>query len=196
MNSPNVISKEEFFNKAKHLLSNKEKVSIFIIDIDNSKQLFGDEIDHFVIDEIFKFLTSKIPNITVSQVGRDAFSGLIVDDKRISLLEIASIKEELQHYLEKKTNIKITFCMGISTFPDFCKDVENVFSTAFEALLVAKTRGSNSMESAFEESMKLKSLYFRKKQLIKLAKFSKQTNKSESYIIRRALDDFFEKNNL
>lgn len=196
MNSSNIVSKEEFFNITKQLSTDKEKVTIFIIDMDNSKQLFGDEIEEFVIDEIFQFLIKQIPNITLSQVGRDAFSGLIVNNKNISMLEIASIKEELQHNLEEKTKSKITFCMGISVFPDLCKDVENVFSTAFEALLVAKIKGPNSMESTIEESMKLKSIYFRKKQLVKLNKFSKKTNKSESYIIRRALDDFFEKHNL
>ncbi|HDR5271687.1 GGDEF domain-containing protein [Bacillus thuringiensis] len=188
------VSKKQLCDKMSQV--DGEKLVLFILDIDNSKGIFGESIDSktlkqflFTFKEVFGTEKSYF-----SQIGRDAFAGLFVCDNNYSLFDIMQQKLSFQSTISNNFETpELTTCMGVSIYPDICKKKEELFSFAYDALFFAKCKGPNSIESSTSENMKLKSLYFRKSQLDKLSYYSKKNNHSESEIIRRALDDYLNK---
>jgi len=170
----------------------QSKINYFIIDMDNSKELFGKEIPNEVINNILKIALDKYENIYYSVVGRDAIAG-IYGGESLSVFDFANLKEEIQKKMSNIYEKEITFCMGISVYPDVCKQKHDIRDFALDALFTSKQKGFNQITVSSEENMKLKSVYFRKSQLVKLGYFAQKTGKPEAEIIRKALDQYLEK---
>ncbi|GEM_PF-3467652 len=167
------------------------KITYFILDMDNSKELFGNELPEDVTKSILLLMLDIFFGAYISKVGRDAVAGMYCGE-HLSIFDIAKIKDHLQNDLSKKFKKNITFCMGISIYPDVCKQKNDIRDYALDALFTAKQKGANNIEISNEENMELKSIYFRKNQLKKLSYLSKKTGKTEAEIIRKAVDQYLE----
>lgn len=186
-----IMNREEFFSYINELTYKSEtELSCIILDIDNSKELFGTKLSDELSNSIL-FLLSEVFNGVCSQIGRDSYSCFLVN--KVSIFEIAERKRELELRLSKKLELNITFSMGISQLKGKKKFSTEIFSLAFESLLLAKKQGINKTHFYEEEPMKLKSAYFRKLQLEQLSLLSKEINQSESFILRQALDEYIRK---
>ncbi|PEU52188.1 hypothetical protein CN395_27925 [Priestia megaterium] len=190
----NWLSKVEL---CKELLeADGDRVVLFIMDIDHSKDIFGQSINQKDLDYILKSFNEVFTSeySSFSQIGRDAFAGMFTCDKDYSLFNLMQQKQTFQSLLNNELDIsQLTVCMGVSIYPEMCKKKEELFSFAYDALFSAKLKGPDNIEVSTSENMKLKSLYFRKSQLDKLSFFSNRTELSESEIIRKALDDYLNK---
>ncbi|MGE9753185.1 diguanylate cyclase [Bacillus inaquosorum] len=173
----------------------EKKIIMFIIDIDNSKDIFGKSIDLDVLNNILSALKKTFgqEQSFFCKIGRDAFACLLICDANFSLFTIMQQKIDFQNQLKMILNKEITVCMGVSVYPDMCKKREELLSFAYDALFSAKLKGPNNIEVSTSENMKLKSVYFRTTQLEKLSYYSNKNNYSESEVIRKALDEYLNK---
>lgn len=185
---PKILKKTEYFQFIDDLQP-ESMTTLVVLDIDNFKNHIENKLKESS-QSILTIFADIFPGV-VSQVGRDAYSCLIQND--ISIFELADLKRILQKKISAQLNIDLTFCMGISHFPGTGKNTQELFALAYEALFLAKKTGENSIKVYQDEPMKLKSLYFRKSQLEKLSVYAKNAQQNESFIIRRALDDYIRK---
>jgi GGDEF domain-containing protein len=184
--NPVLLEKDDYFNFVDKL-SLTNNISCIVLDIDNSKEIIGQMLNPDIECLIRDVLLNTFKSVT-SQIGRDAFSCLI--EKPVSIFELAKLKNTAENSISKEIEKEITFCMGIAQTANSGKSTNEIFALAYEALFLAKKQGANSIHFYQDEPMKLKSLYFRKSQLEQLSQFAKAFGENDSFIIRRALDEF------
>ena len=93
----------------------------------------------------------------------------------------------------KTEDVYITVSVGIASYPRDSKNAIELFRVADSALFRAKKLGKNKVCLSEAESMALKSSYFTRTQLDRLSELSKETEKTEAFLLREALDDLFKK---
>ncbi len=82
---------------------------------------------------------------------------------------------------------------GIACYPKDGKEVTELLRKADNALFRAKTGGRNRILISMDEKMTLKSNYYTKSQLKKLQELAGETEKTEAFLLREALDDLLKK---
>ena len=202
--SEGLISKDAFIEKVGQLISNRYGAfSIVAVDIDNFESI--NRIYGYVIgDEVLKKLTSVFrQNLSeedlITRRG-DEFNILLVGKgAERSFMEM----EEIRRYLSDNSftlsgdsrteNVYINISCGIASYPRDAKNSVELFRVADSAMYRAKKLGKNKVCLSEAESMVLKSSYFTKTQLDRLAQLSKETEKTEAFLLREALDDLFKK---
>ncbi|MFZ5987490.1 MAG: diguanylate cyclase [Bacillota bacterium] len=197
-------SKEQFSAKVQELIAEGYgPFSIAIVDIDNFANInrtYGSKIG----DEALKKLTSVLrQNLSESDLVMrrgDEFSLLLIDKgAERSFMEL----EEIRRYLsdnffdlnceDRTENVYITISCGIASYPRDAKNSIELFRVADSSLFRAKKLGKNKVCLSEAESMVLKSSYFTKTQVDRLAELAKQSDKTEAFLLREALDDLFKK---
>ena len=111
--------------------------------------------------------------------------------------------EEIRRYFSDNTfplsdvykteNVYITVSCGIASYPRDAKNSIELFRVADSAMFRAKKLGKNKVCLSEAESMVLKSSYFTKTQVDRLSKLAKETEKTEAFLLREAVDDLFKK---
>ena len=82
---------------------------------------------------------------------------------------------------------------GIAAAPPHGATGEELHRAAGEALMRAKREGRGRAAIYVDEKMTLKSNYYSRANLDRLAKLSGATSRTEASLLREALDDLFEK---
>ncbi|AST93565.1 MULTISPECIES: diguanylate cyclase domain-containing protein [Sutcliffiella] len=193
MNSYKIYSRVEIEEIVKDYCTKTthDKISMVLIDIDNSRKYFGEVIKSEIIDVILLAIKNIYNTDMAFRVGRDTFAFVI---KEGNLLKLAKKKDQLQIEISKRTNLKLTFCMGIGIVNNDIKVLYDKIASIYDALFTSKKEGSNNIEIANEQNMKLKSFYLRKSQLERLALYCKNEKMSEALIIRKSLDEYLDRN--
>ncbi len=199
-----LASKEAITQKIERMIHAGEgPFSIVVADIDN----FGSVNSAFGVkigDEIIKKLTSiLLNNLDASDMiykHGDGFTILLVNKgAERSLMEMEEIRRYLSDNMftfsdgENKEDVYVTLSFGIASCPRDAKNVIELFRIADSAMFRAKKLGKNKVCLSEAESMVLKSSYFTKTQVDRLAQLSKETERTEAFLIREAIDDLFEK---
>ena len=94
---------------------------------------------------------------------------------------------------DKKETAHATLSIGLACCPRDAKTFEELSRKADQALYRAKKEGRNQVCLAQEDKMVTKSSYFTSGQLERLTFLSKQTKKSEAYLLREAVDLLLQK---
>lgn len=89
----------------------------------------------------------------------------------------------------------LSVSVGIAANPPHADTAEGLWRRAGEALMRAKRHGANQVSIYVEEKMTLKSNYYSRASLDRLAKLSVSSNRTEASLLREALDDLFSKYN-
>lgn len=199
-----LVSIDELVSKTEELIKKGEgPFSIAVIDIDNFESInntygssIGDEIIKKIIS-IFKQNVSSIDMITAQGDELDIL--LVAKGSERSFMEM----EEIRRFLSENTfsfsddskteSVYITISCGIASYPRDAKNCIELFRVADSAMYRAKKLGGNKVCLSEVESMVLKSSYFTKTQVDRLAKLSKDTEKTEAFLLREAVDDLFKK---
>lgn len=195
--------KETLTSKIEDLISKNEgPFSIVSADIDDFKNLnniYGDSIGNEVIKKLISIFNNNLSSTDIICRSGDEFNILLVKKgAEKSFMQL----EEIRRYLSDNTfnlnddtekNIHFTLSFGIASYPRDAKNTIELFRVADSALFRAKNLGKNRICLSEAENMVLKSNYFTKTQLDRLSKLSKQTDRTEAFLLREALDDLLKK---
>ncbi|KUP04059.1 hypothetical protein Q75_16705 [Bacillus coahuilensis p1.1.43] len=153
-----------FLDRAQLNLSRTERLkgsfAIFYIDGDHFKDI-NDQYGHDMGDEFLKLLSDRFKNCireddTVSRFGGDEFVVLLSNiQHRNEAMEAAKRLSEsvADPFIIREHKIVATISIGISTFPENGKTVEELLKRADEALYDAKKKGKNQLVMADESQM-------------------------------------------
>lgn len=199
-----LVTKEEFIAKVEELISKGDgPFSIAVADIDNFEninKIYGYSIGDEVVKKLLSVFRQNLADIDLMTRHGDEFNLLLVKKgAERSFMEM----EEIRRYLSDNTfclsdsskaeNVYITVSCGIASYPRDAKNAIELFRVADTALFRAKKLGKNKVCLSEAESMVLKSSYFTKTQVDRLSALSKETEKTEAFLLREALDDLFKK---
>ncbi|HEY9060756.1 MAG TPA: GGDEF domain-containing protein [Pseudobacteroides sp.] len=200
----NLVTKEEFIAKVEELIANGDgPFSIAVADVDNFEninKIYGYPIGDEVIKKLLSVFRQNLSGIDLITRHGDELNILLVKKgSERSFMEMEEIRRYLSDntfnlsYKDKTENVYITVSCGIASYPRDSKNPIELFRVADSAMFRAKKLGKNKVCLSEVESMVLKSSYFTKTQVDRLAELSKETEKTEAFLLREALDDLFKK---
>lgn len=128
--------------------------SVVFFDLDNLKAVnekFGHLVGTQVLKEVAAVLRQQVRKIDLlSRFGGDEFVIVLLKTNAAKTFEICSrIKHNLDStvfLMEKKLNIKMTGCFGISSFPQDGNSVEELIKKADSAMYEMKRKGKNGIK--------------------------------------------------
>ena len=143
----------------------KKQVALLFIDLDNFKQI-NDSLGHAVGDKLLQSVAQRLQEVvratdTVCRQGGDEFVILLTEiEQRHDAAQVAEkliAAFALPHVIHE-CELQITLSIGASVYPDDCKDVEEAFQHADEAMYRAKKIGRNNYQFFSENHRALQSL--------------------------------------
>lgn len=196
--TPKIESAEVFGDKLAKL-TDGTPVSAALIDLDGFKELndrVGLATGDAALKSFFGSLRHGLPSESiVARIGGDLFACLIPGAApEQALLALEKVRSELEKpQALGKQRLPIPFSAGIASFPHHTENPEKLLEAADEALHSAKKQGGGRVVIFVEEKMVLKSNYYARAQLGRLAALAKGLSTTEAALLREALSDLFEK---
>ena len=171
------------------------QLAIAQLDLDSFKEV-NDTLGHAAGDAVLRSLertlSGSLPdNAIVSRLGGDEYAvalpGMTAESALILLEEIR------QHFSGRPISPEIPrhvqLSVGIAAKPPHAKTIAELLRCADEALYRAKREGRSRVAIYVEDKMSLKSNFYPKAQLERLAKLSNATGRTEASILREGLED-------
>jgi len=184
--------------------SDGTSVTLVVMDLDQFKS-FNDEQGHAMGDELIRkfadILSSNCrPGDVVGRYGGEEFVLAMPDtlpEEALLMLEDlrrqVSTTTQVFQIGDRRLDHRFTFSGGIAAFPRDGREPRDVLRAADSALYTAKVNGRDRLALAMKTRMVLKSNYYPKAQLEKLAELGTVTGKTEAFLLREALDDLLVK---
>ncbi|WP_239615152.1 sensor domain-containing diguanylate cyclase [Cohnella mopanensis] len=129
--------------------------SLMVMDLDNFKQV-NDTYGHDKGDEVLRYLASSLPRLLGNNAICCRFGGeefvVLIPNEQFDDAELAA--ERIRKYMAETnspTGKPVTISIGVTHFPGFATDAEQLFRLADGALYRAKRLGRNRVETASEE---------------------------------------------
>ena len=171
------------------------QLAIAQLDLDDFK-IVNDTLGHAAGDAVLRSLERTLggslpDNAIVSRLGGDEYAvalpGMTAESALILLEEIR------QHFSGRPISPEIPrhvqLSVGIAAKPPHAKTIAELLRCADEALYRAKREGRSRVAIYVEDKMSLKSNFYPKAQLERLAKLSNATGRTEASILREGLED-------
>ena len=171
------------------------QLAIAQIDLDSFKEV-NDTLGHAAGDAVLRSLertlSGSLPdNAIVSRLGGDEYAVALPDMTAESALIL--LEEIRQHFSGRPISPEIPrhvqLSVGIAAKPPHAKTITELLRCADEALYRAKREGRSRVAIYVEDKMSLKSNFYPKAQLERLAKLSNATGRTEASILREGLED-------
>lgn len=174
-------------------------LAVALADLDGFGPLndqYGREAADTVIDSFHRTLSGSLPaDAVVARIGGDEFAVALPDTTPESALIL--IEEVRAHFSSRPASrevpLHVAVSAGIAARPPHATAVIDLLKAADEALHRAKREGGGRVAIYVEEKMVLKSNYYPRAALDRLAKLSDRTGRTEASLLREALDDVFGK---
>lgn len=199
-----IVSRERFIEKVNGLIRDQMiPFSIAVADIDNFRVFnanFGQEIGDMLISKVVSILRHNTSdNDLISRIG-DEFTILLYDKGAETSF---TYMEEIRRYLsnnsftmegKEKADVHATLSCGIASYPRDAKNTVELLRVADTSMFRAKKLGKNRVCLSEPDSLVLKSCHLTKTQAERLAELSRETEKTEAFLFREAIDDLLKKN--
>jgi len=171
------------------------QLAIAQLDLDDFK-IVNDTLGHAAGDAVLRSLertlSGSLPdNTIVSSLGGDEYAVSLPDMTAESAMIL--FEEIRQHFSGRPISPEIPrhvqLSVGIAAKPPHAKTLAELLRCADEALYRAKREGRSRVAIYVEDKMSLKSNFYPKAQLERLAKLSNATGRTEASILREGLED-------
>src|SRR4051812_17225312 len=192
-------SRDQFLTRVERALHHgNAPVALALTDLDDFtgiNERYGYAAGDQVLEAWEHVLDSNVPSdADVVRLGGDEYvvimPGLSAENALILLDEIRS------HFAAHRVDgvgEATTASIGVAANPPHGTTADELWRAAGQALMRAKRDGRNRMAIYVEEKMVLKSNYYSRASLERLAKLSTATGRTEASLLRESLDDLFEK---
>ena len=182
----------------KRLHHGNAPVAIALTDLDRFAELnraHGREVGDAALAAWYRALQANLGDAgTAFRLGGDEFAVLLAGmSAENALVLVEEIRSHFSAKPAKGVPTTVTASIGIAANPPHGTTAEELWRAAGEALMRAKRDGSNRTSLYVEEKMTLKSNYYSKANLERLAKLSNATDRTEASLLREALDDLLDK---
>jgi diguanylate cyclase len=192
-------TREEFLTELEEALHHgNAPVALALSDLDNFREL-NDEYGSGVGDQILalweQVLRSNLPpDAKTFRLGGDEYVAIL---PTLSAENALIVFDEIRHHFSGRSaefsGRTLSASLGIAANPPHGNSAEMLWQAAGQALMRAKRDGGDRIAIYVEEKMILKSNYYSRANLERLAKLSSVTNRTEASLLREALDDLVEK---
>jgi diguanylate cyclase len=187
------------FETAVSDVPDRAQLALALADIDQFKELndaLGPEAADSVLRSFERTLTGSLPDdALVGRIGGDEYAVALPDASAEGALIL--LEEIRSHFgsREASTEVpqRVQVSVGIAARPQHAKSVPDLMRAADEALFRAKREGKARVAIYVENKMVLKSNYYSRAGLERLAKLSAATGRTEASLLREALDDLLAK---
>lgn len=171
-------------------------VAVALADLDHFAELndtqgrsAGDRVLQVWADTLARSLPDEA---ILGRLGGDEFAIALPNaTAENALILLEEVRTHLAAHPVDGWAIGVTF--GVAARPPHATEVEQLFWCANEALARGKRDGGGRVAIYVEENMVLKSNYYSRGSLDRLAKLAGRLNRTEASLLREALDDLFQK---
>jgi diguanylate cyclase len=134
------------------------------------------------------------PDAEVVRIGGDEF-GVILPGQSAenALIVLDEIRSHFAGHAAPGGGEAATASVGVAANPPHGTTAEDLWRAAGQALMRAKRAGRDQIALYVEEKMVLKSNYYSRASLDRLAKLAGATGRTEASLLRESLDDLFDK---
>jgi diguanylate cyclase (GGDEF)-like protein len=182
------------FEAALAKLEDDSPLALALADIDGFKILndeLGPGLGDSVLRSFERTLAGSLPDdAVVGRISGDEYGVALPDASAESALILL---EEIRSYFSStdaspQVPRRVDVSFGIAARPAHARTTAELMRAADEALFRAKREGKGRIAIYVEEKMTLKSNYYSKASLERLAKLSRATGRTEASLLREALD--------
>ena len=197
MARPPILTRAEFEKTMQRLTA--VPLTLGLVDIDHFQQLndlLGRAEGDRVLRQVERLLSSSLPaGSYVARLGGDEYAVILPESvAETALILFDEIIKHFQINRERDWPRGLGLSAGLAARPAHAESSFDLQRAADEALLRAKREGRGRVCIYVESRMVLKSNYYPKSQLERLAKLSSALGRTEASLLREALDDLIEKN--
>jgi diguanylate cyclase len=135
-----------------------------------------------------------LPGGSVARLGGDEFAVVLPGtsaENAVVLLE--ELRRHFAGMAFEGVAGAVSASVGVAANPPHGTTAEELYRASGQALMRAKRDGRDRVAMYVEEKMVLKSNYYSKANLDRLAKLSSATDRTEASLLREALDDLLDK---
>ena len=134
------------------------------------------------------------PEAVICRIGGDEYAiALPGTSAESALIQLEEVRAHYAAHGVEGVEEAVNASFGIAARPPHAEDTADVLRCAAEALMRAKREGSARAVIYVEEKMTMKSNYYSRASLDRLAKLAATTSRTEASLLREALDDLFTK---
>jgi diguanylate cyclase len=183
-----------------NLLSPDLPVAVAMVDLDSFGPLndrLGVEVGDAVLTGFERLLTASLPPTSlVAHVHGDEFAAALPDAAcEEALLALEAVRSGFAHReVAPGVGRGVGVSIGIAGRPEHGCTAEELLEAADAGLVRAKRAGGNRVAIHVEERMILKSSYYTRRSLHRLAKLSRRSGRPEASLLREALDEYLARN--
>lgn len=175
-----------------------DAVAIALTDLDDFAAIndeFGHDVGDQVLDVWMRTLEGSLPaGAIVRRLGGDEYAiALPGASAESALIILEEIRQHLANHPVEVTGRPVLATIGLAARPPHAEETADVVRCANAALMRGKREGRGGVVLHVEEKMVLKSNYYRRADLDRLARLSSATSRTEASLLREALDDLLEK---
>jgi diguanylate cyclase len=173
-------------------------VALALSDLDGFADINRDR-GHDVGDQVLALweqtFQSNVPSdATVLRLGGDEYVAILPTlSVENALIVLDEIRSHFARHVEETLGVACAASIGVAANPPHGTTADALFQAAGQALMRAKRDGGDRIAIYVEEKMVLKSNYYSRANLERLAKISATTNRTEASLLRQALDELIEK---
>ena len=175
-----------------------DAVAVCLTDLDGFARLndeLGRDAGDAVLAAWIRTLTGSLPgSALVRRLGGDEFAiALPGASAEHALIVLDEIRDHLARHPVVGVGRAISATFGVAARPPHASSVDELVRCANVALMRGKREGGGRVAIYVEEKMILKSNYYPRADLDRLARLSGATSRTEASLLREALDDLFAK---